>query len=588
MSANFTPNQNDYKNLTPFKEWLMLQINTWGQNNFPFVESDFDELTNYGMMQKLMKAVNDVINNENMVEQDVTNLFGAFTELQSYVNNYFDNLSVQDEVNIKLDEMAQDGTLTFLIKDYMDPFITAQNTEINNFKTNVNSQLEIQNNKIEAVESGSPLVASSTSEMTDTTRVYVNTTDGKWYYYDGDSWEIGGTYQATQISENDPVIYSLRTDLDSMVEIDQSINLFNKEEVQNGYYDKVNNNIQVNSSQYYKCYLLPVEEETYYTLTGVSFYIFFTGDSTEVIDEIPIASGSINDNYTFQTPAGAKYATISFQQSRYPVNDMMMVKGQTLPDEYVPYYRHYYLADRIKVKQNNIVPFPQIITNLANFSAFKNFDVLGDSLSVGTQNVAPSTEGRSSRYAWGYYLEKMTGVTAFLDGISGGTTRSIVQQKLNSSINGKECYIIGLGVNDSDPNSTSGGVTLGTIADVNYTTHTFGDTFYGNYAHIIDYITTNNPNAHIFCLTNPCLTSVNTETYNNAIINLINYTNSNKVHLINLYELYGDVFEFLTADREDFHYHKQTYYYMGSIIGTAISNYMLQNPEPFRYIGLVS
>ena len=78
MSANFTPNQNEYKNLTPFKSWLLLQINTWGQVNFPFVESDFDELTNYGMMQKLMGALNDVISNENEVEQDMTNLFGAF------------------------------------------------------------------------------------------------------------------------------------------------------------------------------------------------------------------------------------------------------------------------------------------------------------------------------------------------------------------------------------------------------------------------------------------------------------------------------------------------------------------------------
>ena len=61
MSANFTPNQNDYKNLTPFKCWLLNQINTWGLNNFPFVESDFDELTNYGMLMKMMKALNDVI-----------------------------------------------------------------------------------------------------------------------------------------------------------------------------------------------------------------------------------------------------------------------------------------------------------------------------------------------------------------------------------------------------------------------------------------------------------------------------------------------------------------------------------------------
>lgn len=51
--------------------------------------------------------------------------------------------------------------------------------------------------------SGTPLVASSTSGMTDTTKVYVNTTDGKWYYYDGNSWEIGGTYQASAIGSEE-------------------------------------------------------------------------------------------------------------------------------------------------------------------------------------------------------------------------------------------------------------------------------------------------------------------------------------------------------------------------------------------------
>ena len=49
--------------------------------------------------------------------------------------------------------------------------------------------------------SGSPLVASSVSEMTDTTRVYVNTSDGKWYYYNGSSWVAGGTYQSTGIGD---------------------------------------------------------------------------------------------------------------------------------------------------------------------------------------------------------------------------------------------------------------------------------------------------------------------------------------------------------------------------------------------------
>ena len=62
--------------------------------------------------------------------------------------------------------------------------------------TDVADEVSLQ---IGNLTSATPLAASSTAAMTDTTRIYVNTTDGKWYYYDGDSWEIGGTYQEMKL-----------------------------------------------------------------------------------------------------------------------------------------------------------------------------------------------------------------------------------------------------------------------------------------------------------------------------------------------------------------------------------------------------
>lgn len=41
-----------------------------------------------------------------------------FADLKTYVDNYFANLDVQDEVNKKLDQMYQDGTLTEIITNY--------------------------------------------------------------------------------------------------------------------------------------------------------------------------------------------------------------------------------------------------------------------------------------------------------------------------------------------------------------------------------------------------------------------------------------------------------------------------------------
>lgn len=61
--------------------------------------------------------------------------------------------------------------------------------------------IETHLTEVESLASGSPLVASSISEMTDTTRVYVNTTDGHWYTYNGNTWVDGGVYQAKEIAD---------------------------------------------------------------------------------------------------------------------------------------------------------------------------------------------------------------------------------------------------------------------------------------------------------------------------------------------------------------------------------------------------
>ena len=127
----------------------------------------------------------------------INNNAEAIEEIQEFLKT----LDLQDEVNKKLDEMAEDGTLINLIKPYIDPLIESQNIVINNFIDDVNDTITEQNFKINAITNANPLVASSTSEMTDTTRIYVNTTDGNWYYYDVTSWQVGGIYQSSGISD---------------------------------------------------------------------------------------------------------------------------------------------------------------------------------------------------------------------------------------------------------------------------------------------------------------------------------------------------------------------------------------------------
>ena len=98
-NINFT-----YTNLTPFK-WYVLE-------NFPFIEADFDALTDWQLFCKLGKEINKIIPAVNKVGQQTE-------DLTNFVTNYFDNLDVQDEINNKLNQMVQDGTLQEIITQYL-------------------------------------------------------------------------------------------------------------------------------------------------------------------------------------------------------------------------------------------------------------------------------------------------------------------------------------------------------------------------------------------------------------------------------------------------------------------------------------
>ena len=95
----------DYKRLTHFK-WFVLQ-------NFPFIDEDFDAITNYQLFCKLGEEINKLIKSMNEAGQQVE-------DLTNYVNSYFDNLDVQEEIDNKLDEMAEDGTLEEIISQYVN------------------------------------------------------------------------------------------------------------------------------------------------------------------------------------------------------------------------------------------------------------------------------------------------------------------------------------------------------------------------------------------------------------------------------------------------------------------------------------
>ena len=57
MSEINIPERHDYKAITPFRLFV--------KSNFPFIESTYEALDNYGLYCKVVEYLNNVIENEN-------------------------------------------------------------------------------------------------------------------------------------------------------------------------------------------------------------------------------------------------------------------------------------------------------------------------------------------------------------------------------------------------------------------------------------------------------------------------------------------------------------------------------------------
>ena len=77
----------------------------------------------YAKVQQLTRLFNELSEEtQTTVEEYIAKfdvLSGKFIELKDFVEDYFDNLDVQEEINNKLDEMAEDGTLADIIANFI-------------------------------------------------------------------------------------------------------------------------------------------------------------------------------------------------------------------------------------------------------------------------------------------------------------------------------------------------------------------------------------------------------------------------------------------------------------------------------------
>ena len=103
-----------------------MNFKRWVHKVLPAV---YDEsLSYYELLCKITAKLNEVIEQGNSTSE-------GLKELQEYVDNYFENLDVQEEINNKLDEMAESGELTDIIAQYLELAGVLAYDTINDMKT---------------------------------------------------------------------------------------------------------------------------------------------------------------------------------------------------------------------------------------------------------------------------------------------------------------------------------------------------------------------------------------------------------------------------------------------------------------------
>ena len=166
---------------------------------------------------------------------------GEVEDLKKFVNNYFNNLNVQNEINNKLDAMAKDGSLTNLIKPIFEEF---QRT------------INVLNARMDTFTSLSEGASVGDAELSD---AHVD--------YKGEIHANVGEHIRNITNE-------LNSDINQIAEKEQSINMFNKSKRELNKYIKYETGATseidtFDASEYY-----PVIKDRTYGIYGLNFQHF--------------------------------------------------------------------------------------------------------------------------------------------------------------------------------------------------------------------------------------------------------------------------------------------------------------------------
>lgn len=162
-----------------FKQWTL--------ENFPFIEDDFDMITTYQFMCKVVEYLNKVIYNQKILDANNTYIKKLVDDLKAYVDQYLEDLTTIKEqiedlnstVSEHSTQIADIVTSITNLKQYTDDMIQSNFETLKNY---VDAQDSILDEKINNIQIGAISVYNPTTGTLDPLQVVIN-----------DLYELGNT-----------------------------------------------------------------------------------------------------------------------------------------------------------------------------------------------------------------------------------------------------------------------------------------------------------------------------------------------------------------------------------------------------------
>lgn len=164
--------------LSPFKLWTL--------QNFPFIAEDFDALTNYELMCKIVEKINEIINLTNEQTATFKYLEEEFVKLKEYVDEYLIGLDdIKDQIKLinqaldNIGEVLLEHTNSIIrldnkIDSEIERVISIINDNYNMLKNYIDYQDNLLDEKIDNIQIGLINVYDPTTGTTEPLQIVIN------------------------------------------------------------------------------------------------------------------------------------------------------------------------------------------------------------------------------------------------------------------------------------------------------------------------------------------------------------------------------------------------------------------------------